>query len=194
MSGGAEALKEGLPLPTLKGHAAWKRWTMGVLLLFGFALAMGYLLVPRSGRAAGVAEGALPPDFTLSTLDGKPVTLSQLRGKVVLVNFWATWCPPCRQEMPALVAAYKQFAGPNVAFVAVNLQENPVTVAAFAEQYGVTFPIALDAGGKVTEQYSIIPLPTSFFIGRDGKVAFKVEQPMDQAAIAGRLTALLSRP
>jgi len=174
-------------------HPGWKRWTMAVLLCFGLSLALGFILVPRNQASQGVAVGNVAPDFTLKTLDGKQVTLSQLRGKVVLLDFWATWCPPCREEMPALEAAYKKFAGPDLAFVAVDLAENDVTVGAFAQQFGITFPIALDGNGQVTDTYNILPLPTSFFIDRSGKVVLKVEQPMTQEAIEGRLAALLGR-
>lgn len=165
---------------------------MGVLVLIGLSLALGYLVIPRQSASEGVAVGAVAPDFTLQTLDGKQVQLSALRGKIVLLNFWATWCPPCREEMPALQAAYKKFAGPDVEFVAVDLSENAVTVGAFIQQFGVQFPIALDTAGRVTDSYNILPLPTSFFIGRDGKVLLKVEQPMTEPAIEGRLASLLA--
>jgi peroxiredoxin len=108
------------------------------------------------------------PDFTLQTLDGQTVNLSDYRGQVVLLNTWATWCPPCRAEMPDLEAYYQQHQEDGFVVLAVNTQESRDTVAAFLREHDFTFPVLLDPGGEVMREYGVLGLPTSFFIDRDG--------------------------
>jgi thiol-disulfide isomerase/thioredoxin len=110
-------------------------------------------------------------DFRLTALDGSQVQLSSLHGKVVLLNFWATWCPPCKAEMPDLDALHRQY-GPQHDFtvVGVNLAESQAAVAAFSRQYNLSFPLLLDSNGTVSDQsYNIRSLPTSIIIDRQGK-------------------------
>jgi peroxiredoxin len=108
------------------------------------------------------------PDFTLQTLDGQAVNLRDYRGHVVLLNTWATWCLPCRAEMPELEAYYQQHQEDGFVVLAVNTQESPDTVAAFLGEHDFTFPVLLDPDGEVMREYGVLGLPTSFFIDRDG--------------------------
>jgi cytochrome c biogenesis protein CcmG/thiol:disulfide interchange protein DsbE len=124
--------------------------------------------VDRFSTPAPELEAA--PDFALQTLDGETVRLSDYRGQVVLINTWATWCPPCRDEMPDLEAYYRRRQADGFVVLAVNSQESPGTVAAFLEEHNFTFPVLLDPDGVVTKDYRVYGLPTSFFIGRDGVV------------------------
>jgi len=110
------------------------------------------------------------PDFALQTLDGETIRLSDYHGQVVLINTWATWCPPCRDEMPDLEAYYRRRQADGFVVLAVNSQESPDTVAVFLEEHDFTFPVLLDPDGVVTRDYRVYGLPTSFFIGRDGVV------------------------
>jgi len=115
-------------------------------------------------------EGALAPDFLLESMDDSEIRLSDLRGRPVVVNFWATWCKPCRQEMPRFVEAYDQHADEGLVVVAVNMQEGKGIVRPFAEDYGMDFPIAVDRDGEVGDRYRLLGLPTTYFIGRDGVI------------------------
>jgi peroxiredoxin len=115
-------------------------------------------------------EGALAPDFLLPTLEGKAVRLSDLRGKGVVINFWATWCPPCRKEMPQLVAAYQRYRKEGLEVVAVNVGEPEGRVRQFAEEFGMEFTVALDKIGAVARAYSLLGLPTTFFVDRQGVI------------------------
>ncbi|MGA2810793.1 MAG: TlpA disulfide reductase family protein [Candidatus Acidiferrum sp.] len=108
-------------------------------------------------------------DFTLRDLHDASWTLQDLRGSVVLVNFWATWCPPCRSEMPDLDALYKQFKGDGLLVLAIS-DEDASKVQPFIEQYQFSYPILLDPGRKVSEQFAIEGIPKSFVYGRDGKL------------------------
>ena len=115
--------------------------------------------------------GDLAPDFTAPTQDGSTVTLSDLRGQPVVLNFWATWCPPCRAEMPDLVAAYEAHKDNGLVIVGVNEQDDEDKALAFMEQYGIEFPVLLDSRGDLASLYTARGLPTTFFIDRDGNVA-----------------------
>lgn len=115
-------------------------------------------------------EGALAPDFLLETLDGGELRLSDLRGQPLVVNFWATWCSPCRKEIPQLVAAYDSFRDEGLVVVGVNLQESEGIIRRYAEDFGMEFPIVIDRKGKVADEYRLLGLPMTFFVDREGVV------------------------
>ncbi|MBL3640877.1 MULTISPECIES: TlpA disulfide reductase family protein [Bacillaceae] len=127
----------------------------------------------------GLKIGAKAPDFSLKTLDGKQVELSDYEGKKVMLNFWATWCPPCKKEMPDM-EKYTQQAGDDVVVLAVNIDpENDVQ--AFVEDNGITFTIPLDsqsAKNPVNERYKILSIPTTYFIDKKGIIRNKVISAM----------------
>jgi cytochrome c biogenesis protein CcmG/thiol:disulfide interchange protein DsbE len=120
--------------------------------------------------ATPAAEVEAAPDFSLQTADGRTIQLSDYRGQVVLLNTWATWCPPCRDEMPDLEAYYRKRQADGFVVLAVNSQESAETVASFLEEHDFTFPVLLDPDGVVMRRYGIRGLPTSYFIDRDGVV------------------------
>ncbi|MGE8019191.1 TlpA disulfide reductase family protein [Peribacillus frigoritolerans] len=127
----------------------------------------------------GLKIGAKAPNFSLKTLDGKQVELSDYEGKKVMLNFWATWCPPCKKEMPDM-EKYTQQAGDDVVVLAVNIDpENDVQ--AFVEDNGITFTIPLDsqsAKNPVNERYKILSIPTTYFIDKKGIIRNKVISAM----------------
>jgi cytochrome c biogenesis protein CcmG/thiol:disulfide interchange protein DsbE len=131
------------------------------------------------------------PDFTLSSLAGTKVALSDLKGQVLLINVWATWCPPCRVEMPNIQAAYEQYHEQGFTVVAVNMQEDPSTVAAFMRDHQLTFPALLDLDGQVSRSYQALSLPSSFFVDRRGVIRAVYHGPMPRSVIAGTVEQLL---
>lgn len=132
-------------------------------------------LLPTPASVGGDPRvGEPPPDFTLDTLDGGQVTLSALRGQPVLINFWASWCPPCRLEMPDLVRAYEAHKGKGFVILGVNLtfQDSLPDIRAFVKEFNMTFPVLLDEEGEVTENlYRLRGLPMSIFVNRSGVIA-----------------------
>lgn len=119
----------------------------------------------------GLGIGQKAPDFELKTLDGQKIRLSQLQGKKVMLNFWATWCPPCKAEMPFMEKFYKE-AGDEIEIIAVNIDtENDV--AGFAKNMKITFPILLDKKEQVMKTYQVISIPTTYFIDKDGIIKHK---------------------
>jgi len=113
-------------------------------------------------------EGAMAPNFLLEELRGGELRLSDLRGQPVVINFWATWCAPCRKEMPQFVQAYDKYKADGLVILAVNLQEGKSIAGKFADDYGMEFPVAIDRDGEVGDQYHLLGLPTTYFVGRDG--------------------------
>lgn len=113
--------------------------------------------------------GAQAPDFSLQALDGEAISLSQFRGRVVLLNFWATWCGPCRLEMPAIQDRYND-GGFEV--LAINFDEPAAQIVPFVGELGLTFPVLLDPGGNVQELYRVRGYPTSFLVDADGIIRF----------------------
>ena len=113
------------------------------------------------------------PDFALKGEDGKTYRLADYRGKVVVLNFWATWCPPCRYEMPSMERAHQKVKGEEIAILAVNVGEDENTVFAFTGQYPVSFPLPLDLDGSVIAKYPVIGLPTTFIIDPRGQVTYR---------------------
>jgi thiol-disulfide isomerase/thioredoxin len=116
------------------------------------------------------AESLPAPDFVAVTLDGKKISLESLKGKLVLLNFWATWCPPCRLEMPTMEKIYKEFKGESLDVVAMNFMEGPEPINLFLKEHNFTFTILMDRDGKIAESYGVRVLPVSFLIGRRGNV------------------------
>ncbi|MEO4053742.1 TlpA disulfide reductase family protein [Solibacillus sp. CAU 1738] len=132
---------------------------------------------------------AQAPDFSLETLDGTQLALSDLKGQKVLLNFWATWCAPCKAEMPHMQSFYEKYKDKNVTVIAVNLQDSRDKLASFVEEYGLTFPISLDTTGEIGSQYKVFTIPTSYFIDEQGGIVQKIVGPMDEEFMEGLITS-----
>lgn len=134
----------------------------------------------------GLNKGEQAPDFALTTLAGEPIRLSELKGKKVILNFWATWCPPCKAEMPHMQNFYEDYAeAENVEIVAVNLTsgDRKASVEEFVKDYGLTFPIPMDVDGEVGQQFQAVTIPTSYIIDTNGMIQHKIVGPMDETMI-----------
>jgi len=136
--------------------------------------------------------GSLAPDFSLPTADGKTVKLSDLRGRVVVVNFFATWCPPCRAETPDLVAASNEFTPRGVVFVGVDAKESAQLVNQFAAARDVAYIIALDSDGKVNERYDVRAIPTTYVVDRQGRIAYRQLDQLEGTVLASALNDVVA--
>lgn len=124
-----------------------------------------------TGADVSAKEGGLAPDFLLEGLaDGQEIRLSDLRGKPIVLNFWATWCAPCRKEIPQFVDAYDRLRNQGLVIIGVNMQEGKSIVGPYAKDFGMDFPIAIDRNGDVGERYRLLGLPMTFFIDRRGVI------------------------
>lgn len=123
------------------------------------------------GASSLLREGKPAPQFTLKTLDGaRTVSLADLRGKTVLINFWASWCPPCVEETPDLIAAYTELADPDVVFIGIGLQDENANLRKFADEYAIPYLVVEDPDGKVGDAYGVRGMPTTVYIDRAGIV------------------------
>jgi cytochrome c biogenesis protein CcmG, thiol:disulfide interchange protein DsbE len=169
------------------------------LILLAAGLAWMFLSADRSGTStAGKIHapqtGFLAPDFELKTIEGKTIKLSDLRGQPVLVNLWATWCPPCRAEMQTLETVYNDYKDQGLTVLAVNMtsQDDPQAIIPFVEERGITYPILLDDKGEIARAYQMKSLPSSFFIDRDGTIhEVVIGGPMAEATLRTRIEEIL---
>ena len=173
----------------------WAIFSLAIL-----ALSAGWIWLSRPAEDSLNADipapqqGFIAPDFTLNAWEGQTVHLADLRNQVVLINFWASWCPPCKAEMPAIQAAYQAYSGQGLAVLGINAADQDEVSAArqFAQAAGLTFPLLADESGKVFDLYQVKALPTSFFVDRQGKItSVVVGGPMAEALIRSRVEALL---
>ena len=175
-------------------RAPWRdrRWlfamiAIGVLALLGL-LFWGMQRGPsiKVGTAATINRPA--PNFTVTTLDGKQLTMSELRGKTVVLNIWASWCIPCREESGELNRVFTQYQGRNVAFVGIAFNDDPGPMREFTTRYGVPYPVALDTEGKISIDLGITGVPETYIITPEGQMTQKWIGPIT----AKQLTTLLA--
>jgi peroxiredoxin len=138
------------------------------LRAFVTAVLLGAAAVVSAQAATPPSAGA--PDFTLPSLGGPNLRLQEQRGRVVMVNFWATWCGPCRVEMPHLARLYEKYRGSGFVVLAVNIDEDPRKAADLATKLGLRFPVLLDTEKKVSRMYDLSTMPSTVLIDRDGRV------------------------
>ncbi|MBI3062491.1 MAG: TlpA family protein disulfide reductase [Deltaproteobacteria bacterium] len=145
---------------------------------------------------SGYLSGVRPPEFSGQTLDGKTVSLAGLRGRVVLLNFWATWCLDCRPEMPLFERLHREFTAQGLSVIGINAREGTVTIQRYAKELGLTFPLVLDPKGGINAAYGVIGLPTTFLTARDGRAVALGVGPREWASAPARaiIQTLLAEP
>ena len=157
--------------------------------LLGLFAVLAWALVESGGQPAGVAintqfgeveiEEGPARDFTLTLFDGESISLSELRGKVVLIDFWTSWCPPCRREAPTLADAYRRFEGRGVVFVGVAVWDSEEQAAGFVRELGVEYPNGLDSKGTIAIDYGLTGIPEKYIVDREGRLVRKFVGPME---------------
>lgn len=172
---------------------------MVYLLVLTLGFAWIFISADRSGASTAgqipaPQQGFLAPDFELKASGGETVKLSDLRGQAVLVNLWATWCPPCRIEMQSIEKVYREYKEQGFTVLGVNMtyQDDPSAVLSFVNEQGLTFPILLDETAGMANAYQLRSLPSSFFIRRDGVInEVVIGGPMSEALLRTRIEDIL---
>jgi peroxiredoxin len=182
---------------------AWLSKHWNIITSITLAAGAGWILLTAALFGSETApirapqKGFYAPDFSLADADGNRVTLSELRGQAVLINVWASWCPPCRAEMPAMQRAYTDYAEAGFVILAINQtsQDSRVAALEFAAEHSLTFPILFDDTGEASQRYATSALPTSFFVDRAGVIQeVVIGGPMSEALLRARIEALLEMP
>ncbi len=194
----------GFKVVTFTGRSHLTRMKINRWLLFSILiLALGVLWIwasrtSNTTQAANITapqQGFLAPNLSLETLDGKKVALSDFKGKVVLVNFWASWCPPCKAEMQAIQNTYQAYQAQGLVVLAVNatFEDSTDSARSFASAADLTFPVLTDPNGDASRLYHIDALPTSFFVDRQGKIQrVVVGGPMPEALLRSQVEQMLA--
>jgi peroxiredoxin len=140
-------------------------------------------IIDKAMHSLGIAKTTWqgPSDFTLKALNGREVSLSDYRGKIVFLNFWATWCPPCRIEMPSMEKLYQGFKGKDFVILAVSVKESKKVVEKFVKDYKLNFPVLMDPEGRVGREYMVFSIPTTYLINRHGGIIGQALGPRDWA-------------
>ena len=162
----------------------------GVLLIGVMAVvAVGFTRDP--GRIESPLVGRTAPEFRLVSLDGATIDLAGLRGRSVVLNFWASWCIPCRDEAPLLRAAQDRYAALDVAFLGVVYQDSAPSAQAFVDRYGIAYPSLLDPDGRTALDYGVYGIPETYFIAADGIIRAKQIGPLDAATLERQIAEAL---
>ncbi len=167
---------------------------IGLLVLAGCELSSMDIEAAGQGSndAVGIKVGEVAPDFTLTDLDGNQVSLSDFRGKTVLINFWATWCPPCRKEMPDIESLYQQYKDLDFVVLGVDIAESADNVRRFVKQGGYSWTFVIDAGYQAAVAYQVRAIPSSFFLDEEGVVRAAHVGYMTKRAMEGYLAQTVS--
>lgn len=170
---------------------AWRRVIIvtGIVILFIGLLAYGFTRDPHFIQSPLIGRQA--PDFTLALFDGGTISLKDYRGKAVLVNFWASWCPPCRVEAPALEAAWKRYREKDVVFLGVNIQDQENNAREFIKEFGITYINGRDLTRKVSVDYGVWGIPETFFVDREGRITYKQVGAVEAGVITAKVDEAL---
>ena len=184
--------------PAQRPRTDLRRLPMGVLVaaaVLPLLLLVGLVawVVARQASPSPTAIGAMAPDFVLADLDGVPVRLADLRGRPVIVNFWASWCGPCVEEFPLLRAAAETHAADGLAIVGIVYQDRSEAARDFMARNGGTWPAAMDPGGTVAAAYGMLGPPETYFIGRDGRIVARQIGQISQASLDEKLAAIIDQ-
>lgn len=179
------------PSPALKSRSSLSQTlllTVGVLFIVGLMAVFGWKMFDESQVL--VVDG-LAPEFTLPLFNGGEFTLSEMQGKVVVVNFWASWCIPCRDEAPFLERAWQRYRDQGVVFIGIDYLDTDKEAQAFLQEFGITYPNGPDIGTEISRQYRITGVPETFFVAKDGRLGDMEIGPLTEARLVSAIETLL---
>jgi cytochrome c biogenesis protein CcmG/thiol:disulfide interchange protein DsbE len=173
----------------------WKRSLIGLGVAAPVVLLLGYGLTRDPRSIASPLPGRAAPEFALAELDAtQPISLSSLRGNVVVVNFWASWCIPCRVEHPVLLEATRKYEPKGVKFIGIAYNDKPEDSKRWLDELGKAYPSLVDPGARTAIDYGVTGVPETFILNKQGIVAFKKFGPLTTTEITQKLDSLLALP
>lgn len=172
-SPGQTASETGLPAAGPARRSRWWRVALTLVPVLGFLGVLVYGMTRDPRAIPSPLAGKPAPDFSLILFDGTQVRLSDFRDRVVFLNFWASWCPPCRAEARLLEAAWRHYRDQSVVFLGVNIQDREASARQFLEEFGITYPNGRDPQNRIAIDYGVYGLPETFFISPDGLITYK---------------------
>lgn len=178
-----QAKEEIEPRPSAWGRLAAYGFVLALLGLLGW----GLIKVQAGPRSKGTA-----PDFTLTTFGGDSITLSHLRGQVVVINFWASWCPPCREEAPYLESTWRAYQDRGVVFIGVDYVDTAREALAYIDEFDITYPNGPDLGTRISQAFRIQGVPETYFVAKDGTLRGVKIGPLTPPELEERLDSLLA--
>jgi cytochrome c biogenesis protein CcmG/thiol:disulfide interchange protein DsbE len=178
-----------------KSQSQPRMFTLGYVFGFGFLLALLGLLAWGLIKAQnGPVQEGLAPDFTITSFEGESLTLSELRGQVVVINFWASWCPPCRQEAPYLEQTWHKYKDQGVVFIGVDYVDTDTKALAYIKEFDITYFNGPDLGTRISQAYNIQGVPETFFVGKNGELRGMHVGPLLSPDLDNRIEQLLAEP
>lgn len=160
-------------------------------LLFALLVVVGWGLVQAR---AGQLESGLAPDFSLTSFDGQTLTLSELRGNVVVINIWASWCPPCRDEAPYLEATWRKYQDQGVVFIGVDYADTEKEALAYIDEFDITYFNGPDLGTRISQAYKMQGVPETFFVAKNGELRGNHIGPLFPPTLDEKIEELLAEP
>jgi len=173
------------PMPATRRLILWQTMAVAAVTLFVALMAAGIVRSAQEQRKSGPA-----PDFTLSLFGGGQITLSELRGQVVVINFWASWCDPCRDEAPFLERAWRKRKDQGVMFIGIDYLDSEKEALAYLKEFDITYPNGPDLASKIAQQYRIRGVPETFIVNPEGRIVFFKPGPMTEEELLAELAKL----
>ncbi|MFQ5419696.1 MAG: TlpA family protein disulfide reductase [Anaerolineae bacterium] len=148
-----------------------RRFSIGAMITFAFIIALlGVLGWRLQAVNSGQVDSGMAPDFTITSFDGETITLSELRGQVVIINFWASWCPPCRDEAPYLEATWRKYKDQGVVFIGVDYVDTEAKALAYMDEFDITYFNGPDLGTRISTDYNMQGVPETYYISKSGEI------------------------
>ncbi|NKQ34835.1 MAG: TlpA family protein disulfide reductase [Chloroflexi bacterium] len=188
-------MDETLTPPPEEIAPAHKRLTLSSVIIFAFIFALlGLLGWGLWNNTGGPRESGKAPDFSLTTFEGETINLSDFQGQVVVINFWASWCLPCRDESPYLETTWRKYKDEGVVFIGVDYVDTEKEALAYIEEFDLTFYNGPDLGTRISRDYRIQGVPETFFVGKDGTLRGVKIGPLVAPELDIRIEELLAEP
>ncbi len=172
----------------------WPSW-LGTVLIYAFVLGvLGLLGWGLMKVNSGQRDSGMAPDFTLTSFNNETVTLSELRGQVVVINFWASWCPPCREEAPYLESTWRKYQDQGVIFIGVDYADTEKEALAYIDEFDITYFNGPDVGTQISQDYRMDGVPETYFVAKNGELRGTKIGPLYPPELDQRIDELLAEP